>query len=258
MKIGLIDSGLGGLTVLAEALKQLPDEEFLYYADSKNAPYGSKPPAAVLEYVSGGVGFLIDKGAEVIVIACNTATSIAAPTLRKTYDVPILGMEPAVKPAMELRKGRRVLVTATPLTLKEEKMKQLLKNVDPYGFADLVALPCLVEFAERHDFSNETVLPYLKDALSHLDLSDYGSVVLGCTHFPFFSPQFESLLKNARLIDGSVGTVRHLVKTIQNSEVKTKTKTKASAITYFVSGQEVKDLAEIEKFSYLLSLSQNQ
>ena len=124
MKIGFFDSGIGGLTVLSEALKRLPHHEYLYYADTEHAPYGKRPKEEVLMYVLEAVDFLVQQGAQMIVIACNTATSIAITTLREKYDIPIIGMEPAVKPAIECVSdgSKRVLVTATPLTLKEEKM----------------------------------------------------------------------------------------------------------------------------------------
>ena len=125
MKIGFFDSGIGGLTVLSEALKRLPNHEYLYYADTVHAPYGPKPKEEVREYVFKAIEFLVNEGAQIIVIACNTATSIAVSELRQKYSIPIIGMEPAVKPAIESVENstKRVLVTATPLTLKEEKLK---------------------------------------------------------------------------------------------------------------------------------------
>ena len=120
MRIGFFDSGIGGLTVLSEALKRLPNHEYLYYADTQHAPYGPKPKEEVREYVFHAIDFLVDEGAEIIVIACNTATSIAVAELREKYSIPIIGMEPAVKPAIEhvANSSKRVLVTATPLTCK--------------------------------------------------------------------------------------------------------------------------------------------
>ena len=251
MKIGFLDSGLGGLTVLSRALKWLPDEEFLYYADTLNAPYGSKPAETVKGHVEAGVKLLVEHGAEVIVIACNTATSIAAADLRKAYDLPILGMEPAVKPAIEISRQRkkRVLVVATPLTCKEKKMQDLLAAIDTGQIVDLVPLPKLVQFAEAFDFSDETVLPYLKEAFKGLVPSDYGSIVLGCTHFPFFSRQIASLFSGAVLVDGAIGTVRHLSKTVQ----KSKKGNGSPTVTYYLSGTKVTDEALIQKYTELMA-----
>ena len=112
MKIGFFDSGIGGLTVLSEALKRLPNHEYLYYADTDHAPYGPKPKEEVREYVFKAIEFLVNEGAQIIVIACNTATSIAVSELRQKYSIPIIGMEPAVKPAIESVENstKRVLV----------------------------------------------------------------------------------------------------------------------------------------------------
>ncbi len=131
MKIGFFDSGIGGLTVLSEAIKRLPNHEYLYYADTLHAPYGPKPKEEVRGYVFEAIEFLVQQGAQIIVIACNTATSIAIEELRTKYSIPIIGMEPAVKPAIHLKDEmkKRVLVTATPLTLKEEKLHRLIQRV---------------------------------------------------------------------------------------------------------------------------------
>lgn len=250
MKIGFLDSGLGGLTVLARALGELPNEEFLYYADTLNAPYGSKPAAEVQRLVEAGVDLLLKEGAEAIVLACNTATSIAAAQLRERYDVPILGMEPAVKPALEISQPqkKRVLVVATPLTCQEKKMQDLLGTVDRQGLVDLLPLPKLVQLAEAFDFSDESVLPYLESAFSGLERSAYGSVVLGCTHFPFFATQIQSFFPEAVLVDGAVGTVRHLSKTVPKAEKGLG----RPVVSYYLSGTEVTDAALTKKYEALM------
>ena len=211
MKIGILDSGIGGLTVLKECLKQIPNHNYLYFADSKNAPYGTRPKNQVLELTKKSVSFLIAKGAEIIVIACNTATSVAAAELREIYNIPIIGMEPAVKPALEQASSKRVLVTATELTLKSDKFLELVQTLDAQKVVDLCPLPQLVEFAETGEFSIEKVLPYLRDAFSTFDLDLYGSLVLGCTHFPLYRSAFERILsKKVLIFDGSYGTVKRI------------------------------------------------
>ena len=125
-KIGIFDSGIGGISVLHEALAKMPDSEFVFYADRTHAPYGEKSEDMILGYASGITRFLTQLGCGTVLIACNTATSVAAGTLRKEYpEVPILGMEPAVKPALEETDGR-VMVIATPVTVRENKLKDLL------------------------------------------------------------------------------------------------------------------------------------
>ena len=124
MAIAVFDSGIGGLSVLSQARQRLPKKDYVYYADTKNVPYGVKSKEEVLGYVNEAAEFLLGLGnIEALVLACNTATSVAAASLRSKYDIPILGMEPAVKPAVTADKVHRILVTATPLTLREEKMQ---------------------------------------------------------------------------------------------------------------------------------------
>ena len=153
MRIALFDSGYGGLTVLSHARRVLPSEEFIFYADRDHVPYGTKSVPAVRGFVRTAFRFLIEQQrADAVVVACNTATSVAVDEMRRLYDVPIIGMEPAVKKALTHDAEHRVLVTATPITVHGEKLKRLISSCDPNGLVDLLALPRLVEFAERQEF----------------------------------------------------------------------------------------------------------
>ncbi|RAV05647.1 glutamate racemase [Paenibacillus sp. YN15] len=220
MRIGFFDSGVGGATVLAKALGSMPEEDFLYYADTLHVPYGEKPKEEVRGHIFDAVAQMVDEGIKALVIACNTATSIAAKELRERYSFPIIGMEPAVKPAVMRTAGseKRVLVFATSLTLKEAKFQQLVSAVDQRHIVDHLALPGLVELAERGIFSGPEAEGYLRRALAPFDLGRYGTAVLGCTHFPLFRPVFAELLPaGTDLIDGAEGTVRHLRATLEKA-----------------------------------------
>lgn len=218
MRIGFFDSGVGGVTVLAEALRRMPGEDYLYFADTMNVPYGEKPKETVRAHIFEGVERMLEQGMKALVIACNTATSIAAVDLRKRYGFPIIGMEPAVKPAVMRNADRekRVLVFATSLTLKEAKFQQLVSSVDRNHIVDYMALPGLVELAERIVFEGPEAEEYLRMKLSEFDLPHYGTVVLGCTHFPLFEGVFRKLLPpGTEIIDGAEGTVKHLMATLE-------------------------------------------
>ena len=217
--IAFFDSGIGGITVLHEALRLLPDEDYIYYADTLNAPYGTREKHEVKKLVSDAVDFIVQKEVKAVVIACNTATSAAVEDLRRTYSIPIIGMEPAVKPAVEKngRAHKRVIVTATPLTLKEEKLRNLIDRVDNEHIVDLLPLPDLVKFAERYEFSGEDVYAYIQEEFSSYDLQQYGTVVLGCTHFIYFKKMLTDILpSHIDIIDGNKGTVNNLKKIIEN------------------------------------------
>lgn len=260
MKIGIFDSGIGGLSVLQEAYHQLPDQEFIFYADTEHVPYGLKSPEQIIGYAKDITDFLLDKGAGAIVVACNTATSVAIKSLRSTYDIPVIGMEPAVKPAVEGTERKRIMVIATPVTIREDKLKDLLHRVDGQHRVDLLAMPKLVEFAEREEFESEAVYEYVKKQFSDFDISKYCALVLGCTHFNYFKPAYRKIFgEDTLLVDGNEGTVRHLadVLSLPVSPDKDVTMDKEHNILclrnteYFFSGKEISDEKTLKRLQRL-------
>ena len=256
MRVGVFDSGLGGLSVLVRALDILPDEKFLYYADTDNVPYGDKTKEQIIEYVDRAVSYMIDEGCKALVIACNTATSVGVDFLRDKYDfIPIIGIEPAVKPAvLNYSEGKRVLVLATPVTINGEKLDRLIKEFDQDGIIDRLALPGLVNLAENNIFNKSDVIPYLKEEFKNINMEDYGVVVLGCTHFPFFKDSFKELMPKAKIIDGAKGSSNYL-KTRMGEEglLASPGEDKESPRIIFVeSGRRVSDSVEIKKLEGLL------
>lgn len=216
MDIGIFDSGIGGVTLLHRAMAMMPHEEFLFYADTDHVPYGTKTKEQVISYVDDAVRFMAGQDCKAVVLACNTATAVAADRMRGKYSLPIIGIEPAVKPAVAESGGKRVLVVATPLTVQEEKLKNLVERVDDRHLVDLLALPRLVEFAERGEFASDAVTRYLRDAFSGYPLEDYGELVLGCTHFNYFKDTFRELTPDhVHILDGSLGTVRQLARVLE-------------------------------------------
>lgn len=211
MSIGFYDSGNGGISVLNEALKLMPDEDYIYYADCDNVPYGTKPREQVKRFAMNAGDFMNQHNVKALVVACNTATSIAIDDMRKKFSFPVIGMEPAVKPAVEHTHGnKRVLVTATPLTIKQNKLRNLIERLDGEDIIDLVPLPRLVEFAEKLAFDEKEVLPYLEEELKGYNAEAYSTVVMGCTHFSFYKDMYQKLYPNCDVIDGSLGTVKNL------------------------------------------------
>lgn len=213
MTIGFFDSGIGGLTVLAESLRRLPAEDYLYMADTLHVPYGTKSKDEVKGYILETVGMMMREGIDALVVACNTATSIAVEELRTLYSVPIIGMEPAVKPAVEmnLATGKRVLVFATPLTLKQPKYYALVSRVNGEGIVDSLPLPELVTYCESLQFDKAIMSEYFRSKLASYDLDSYGIIVLGCTHYPFYKTILSELLPpHIQIVDGNVGTVKRL------------------------------------------------
>lgn len=213
--IGVFDSGVGGIGTLAALRRELPGERFLFFGDTANAPYGTKSRAEVMACVNRIMENLLRRDVKAVVIACNTATAVAAAELRAVHTLPIIGIEPALKPAHELRQGGSILVLATPMTLKLEKFRALY---DRYG-EGAIPLPCpgLMELVERE--ADDEARRYLLELFAPYDLTKVDAVVLGCTHYVFLRPVLAEILPaSVRVLDGNEGTARQLrrVLTAQN------------------------------------------
>ena len=215
--IGFFDSGVGGLSVLKEAIKLMPKEHYIYFGDSKNAPYGVREVADVRNLTYKAVEFLIEKRAKAIVIACNTATSAAVAALRITYPgIPIIGIEPAVKPAVNLKKQGSIIIMATPVTLDEKKFNNLMERYRHE--ADIIPMPCpgLMDFIESGKIRGKEVEEYIRDKYEAFNGKKIGAIVLGCTHYPFIKPVIEDILgQNIPIIDGGLGTSIELMRRLK-------------------------------------------
>ncbi len=205
--IGVFDSGVGGIGTLAALRRELPQESFLFYGDTANAPYGTKSRDEVMSCVNRIMNHLLAQDVKAVVIACNTATAVAAAELRARYVLPIIGIEPALKPAHEMRRKGSILVMATPMTLKLEKFHALYER---YG-EGAIPLPCpgLMELVERE--ADEEARRYLLELFAPYDLTKVDAVVLGCTHYVFLRPVLAQILpETVSVLDGNDGTARQL------------------------------------------------
>lgn len=254
MRVGIFDSGIGGLSVLHRAMKMLPNTEFVYYADKDHVPYGEKTVEEIRNYIAESLWFLVEKNVDAIVIACNTATVVATKEFRSQFPVPIVGMEPAVKKAVEEYQdtNKRILVTATPITIAGEKLHNLLERVDKKHLTDLLPLPKLVRFAEKGDFQSEEIEEYLREALQDFVLEDYTALVLGCTHFNYFKKQFCKLFPNEiHFVDGNEGAIRQLMRILPQEEEE-----RTQCAVYYYSGREVnaEERQQIEQYMKQLDI----
>ena len=210
--IAVFDSGVGGISVLRELIKIMPNEDYIYMGDSKNAPYGTKSKEEVRKLTASCAQNLFSQGAKGLVVACNTATSAAVRVLREMYpQVPIVGIEPAVKPAALCMEYPRVLVMATPMTIREEKFHHLMERYE--NDAEIIPLPCpgLMDFIERGDLDGEDLKSYLGDLLYSYSDNQMDAAVLGCTHYPFVRRQIQQVLgEHVRIFDGGEGTAREM------------------------------------------------
>ena len=214
--IGVFDSGVGGIGTLAALRRELPQERFLFYGDTANAPYGTKSRDEVMKCVSRIMDHLLAQDVKAVVIACNTATAVAAAELRARYELPIIGIEPALKPAHEQRREGSILVLATPMTLRLEKFRALYAR---YG-EGAIPLPCpgLMELVERE--ADEEARRYLLDLFKPYDLTRVDAIVLGCTHYVFLRPILQAILPpTVSVLDGNEGTARQLRRVLAGKDL---------------------------------------
>lgn len=255
MKVGIFDSGVGGITVLKKAMEYLPAVDYIYYTDNLHVPYGTKPKEEVYGYVKQIVDFLIKEGVDVIVIACNTATCIAVQRLREQTHIPIIGMEPAVKLALDDNIEGKILVTATPLTLTTDKYKNLVEHTDTNHRTVSLPLPELVQFAEERDFNEEKLCTYFAEKFSQYDLNEFRGIVLGCTHFVYFRKYLEKILPaHMKIYDGNDGTVRHLRECLllNDKPIKDLQQKATTHVEFYYSGKKCESLDILESYLKLV------
>lgn len=250
--IGVFDSGVGGLTVLASAVKLLPGELFVYFGDTANAPYGNKSVEEVRELSVRAAKMLLEHDCKALVVACNTATSAAAPLLREMLDIPVIGMEPAVKPAVT--RGGKVLVMATPLTVGEKKFKDLCARCGADN-GNMLVLPCpgLVELVEQGEISGPIAEKALRTLFAGVDLEGVTAVVLGCTHYLFLQRALAAILPaGVELVDGNLGTVRQLDRLLTDNGLKSSGQASGCCVEFLSSGgaDAVARMKQYYQFAY--------
>ena len=217
LPIAVFDSGVGGISVLRELIKQMPGERYLYFGDSANAPYGGKTTQQVKELTFAAAKMLMARGIKALVVACNTATAAAIAPLREIYpDAIIIGIEPALKLAAEAFPGGTIGVMATQVTLREEKFSQ---QAERFADTTLIRIPApgLVELIEQGKQDDAETQAFLENLLAPY-VGKLDALVLGCTHYPFVSRQIAGILgPKTRLLDGGEGTARQTRRCLVNA-----------------------------------------
>jgi len=213
--IGVFDSGVGGLSVLHHIRRALPNERLIYVADSGHVPYGDKSPGYIEKRSHTLTRFLIEQGADAIVIACNTATAAAATSLRSQFGIPIVGMEPAVKPAVAATRSSVIGVLATIGTLESARFAALLEKYA--GDVKIVTQGCpgLVEQVEQGELSGARTRELIERYTAPLLARGADTLILGCTHYPFLAPLIREVVgANITLVDTGAAVARQLQRRI--------------------------------------------
>lgn len=257
MTIAIFDSGAGGLTVLKTFLNSGCANNFIYFADYKHLPYGEKPAAEVSQYVLDSVDFLAKQKIDALVIACNTATSLAIRELRnqKRFNFPIFGMEPAVKLAVDAlakEKNKRkteILIAATQITAMSRQLAKLKDRFSQQANFSTVVLGELVGFVENNSFDHKKIDAYLRKNIDQN--KNFEAIVLGCTHFSFFKENFKNLFPNSHILDGNLGTVKHVMKKLNLNASASPTNSRKAKIDFYFSQKQNSNLEE--KYQSLLA-----
>lgn len=242
--IGFMDSGLGGVSVLSEALRLLPNENYIYFGDTAHIPYGDKTPEDILELTHRAVDRLIALDCKAVVIACNTATSAAAGRLRQELHMPVIGMEPALKPASQIDRPGKVLVLATHATLTQPKFLALMER---YG-KDAIPVPCpgLMECVEAGRLEGAEVEGVLRALLTPYLGAPVRAVVLGCTHYPFVRKVIASFFPpETPMIDGNEGTVRQLKRRLKEENLLC-LREQPGSVTFLSSSEDAAVVSRIQ------------
>ena len=232
LPIAVFDSGVGGISVLREMVRLMPEENFYFFGDSIHAPYGTKSVEEVQRLTVDNIAYMAKKGIKAVVVACNTATSAAIKRLRELYtDIPVVGIEPALKPAAMEKQGGRVLVLATPMTVQANKFHDLMVRYEDQATVVPVGCPGLMEFVENGILDGSQLKTYLKDLLEPYLQEPADAVVLGCTHYPFVKETIAYVIgPGPHIIDGSEGTARELLRRLTEMKLLTSRKTRGEVL----------------------------
>ncbi|HEX5158295.1 MAG TPA: glutamate racemase [Ktedonobacterales bacterium] len=217
--IGVFDSGVGGLTILKELLRELPDERFVYYGDTGNCPYGVRPMSEIQELSRNAVRFLLDRGAKVIVVACNTASVSALANLRETFAVPFVGVVPAIKPAAALTHSGHVGIAATEASAHGDYLRQLIADHANGVTVHAVGCPRLVLLAEKGILDGPEAEAAIRGYVDPMLTDGIDVLVLGCTHFPAMRETFVRVVgPEVAVIDSGAAVARQTRRVLAERE----------------------------------------
>mgnify|MGYP005849095277 CR=1 FL=1 len=235
--IGIFDSGLGGLSILKEIHKQLPKEKIIYLADSQNAPYGEKSQAKILEYSIQNTEFLISKGCKLIVVACNTATTNAINVLRKKFDRPFIGIEPAIKPASIQSKTGQIGILATRGTLASHLFHKNAKEISKKTKIIEVVGCGIVEAIENDTVHTLEFEKLLANQLQPFIDNDIDYLVLGCSHYPFIISKLKAILdEKVNIIDSGYAVAKQTQRILKKNKLNKNNLDSQNHIEIFTNG----------------------
>ena len=237
--IGIFDSGIGGTSVWKEINDLLPNENTIYLADSKNAPYGSKTPDEIIQLSIKNTEFLLDQNAKLIVVACNTATLNAITVLREKFDVPFIGLEPAIKPAALGSKTKNIGVLATKASICSNSFQIAIENYPEVNIIAQIGFN-LVQLIEEGKLSSIEIENLLKDYLHPMVEKNIDYLVLGCTHYPYLAPIIKNIIPDSiKIIDSGSAVAKQTKHILEDMDALNSGIKKSQNIFYTNSNSSV-------------------
>lgn len=251
LPIGFFDSGVGGITLLKEAAALMPNENFIYYGDSLNVPYGIKTECEIKTLSLSCGKYLFEKGVKAIVMACNTATSISVQMMREQYRIPVISIEPAVKPAVKAAGRGDVIVLATPATISQKRYNLLLDRIGSREKIINISLSRLAQMIETLDLEGPEIIEYLRAKFLPYKGREIDGIVLGCTHYSFISSTIQKVARETfsgvcEIFDGKTGTVKQL-KHVLEAHGLLNLENQHPTVQFFTSGNKT-DIDLYKKF----------
>ncbi|MBO0462818.1 MULTISPECIES: glutamate racemase [Enterococcus] len=236
--IGFIDSGVGGLTVVKEALKQLPNENILYVGDTARCPYGPRPAEQVIAYTWEMTNYLVEKGIKMLVIACNTATAVALEEIKATLSIPVIGVIlPGTRAAVKQTKNQRVGVIGTLGTVKSAAYETALLDKAPDLKVTSLACPKFVSVVESKEYRSSVAKKIVAQTLAPLELRGIDTLILGCTHYPLLRPIIQNVMGDkVTLIDSGAETIGEVSMLLDYFEISNSPKNGRTLCRFYTTG----------------------
>ncbi|ALS03277.1 glutamate racemase [Enterococcus silesiacus] len=236
--IGFIDSGVGGLTVVKEAMRQLPNERLIYLGDTARCPYGPRPAEQVVQFTWEMTNFLLEKNIKMLVIACNTATAVALEEIKAHLDIPVVGVIlPGTRAALKATKNNRIGIIGTAGTIKSSAYEKALKSKVPNTFVASLACPKFVPLVESNEFHSSVAKKVVSETLNPLQLKKLDTLILGCTHYPLLRPLIQNVMgSQVKLIDSGAETVSEVSMLLDYFDIANTPKYKNEANEFYTTG----------------------
>lgn len=236
--IGVFDSGLGGLTVVKELIRELPCEDIVYFGDTARVPYGSKSKETIVRFTLDNILFLLNQNVKLIVIACNTSSSIALPKIKEYFGVPLIGViEPGAKEAIRVTRNNRIGVIGTEATVKSKSYQEKIKELSKKANVFVKACPLFVPLVENGHTNSKFTIDIAKFYLAEFKKNDIDTVVLGCTHYPLLKASITEVLgKDIVLVDSAKVVAQEVKKLLDCMNIKSSSKT-PSKQRFYVSDE---------------------